>query len=110
MGNITESKALGNSEKIMSFKSEEIFVANSIVCTTYRTSSVTVLSKPDVGITIKNSLHSNQQCRIPTAEENSVLEKMISHKLCLWLRAICSIFYRLTDLIIVGHCQYYATL
>ena len=110
MSNVTESGAIGNSGKIMSFKSEEISVTNSIVCATYKTSSVTVHSKLAVGITITKTLDCYQQSGTPTAEGNLLLKKMIRHKLCIWLGTICSIVCRLTDSITVGHCQYYATL
>lgn len=107
---LTETQAIGNSEKIMSFKTEELFVANSIVCATYKTSSVTVLSKWGVGITITKTLCCYKQSVTPTAEGNLLLKKMIRHKLCIWLGAIYSIVCQFTDSIPVGHCQYYATL
>ncbi|MNZ90285.1 hypothetical protein D3C78_1092430 [compost metagenome] len=107
---LTESQAIGNSEKIMSFKPEEIFVANSIVCATYKTSSVTALSKLGVGITIMKTLGCYQQNVIPKAEGDLLLIKMIRHKLCIWLGSICFIVCRFADSITVGHFQNYATL
>ncbi|MND40494.1 hypothetical protein [Solitalea canadensis] len=86
--NRTENKGVGNSVQIMSLKIEKIFVANTNVCATYKTSSVTVHSILDVGIIIKNALCGYKPGATPFAEEILLLKTRIKHKLGLWLSAL----------------------